>query len=304
MVQKSLALLGLLLFSTYSVAAPVDCTAIECIVSDGGASITTEGGIEKDLVDVFLNGIEHLGEDEYHICDGLSNVPETDGDELNCELDNVASIDSATMDEVTNEIVVNFSATGYDISISWTLDGSTPDQATIDKQLVLTNTTASAIPLTVLDYTGWDLFNDSANDTAVFVPSNILRQTQSNVTADSIAVDPADSYAVHGCVFGPSCEDVFLDQNSGGNLNNNAGPVGPNAEYSWQNNVTLAGNGSVTINRRLMISTTATPPPPPPPAPGPSTSAIPTMSAYGLVLTTLGLLFVAARRLRVSKKRD
>jgi hypothetical protein len=60
MVQKSLALLGLLLFSTYSVAAPVDCEAIECIVSDGGASITTEGGIEKDLVDVFLNGIISL----------------------------------------------------------------------------------------------------------------------------------------------------------------------------------------------------------------------------------------------------
>jgi hypothetical protein len=42
MVQKSLALLGFLLFSTYSVSAPVDCTAIECIVSDGDATIATE----------------------------------------------------------------------------------------------------------------------------------------------------------------------------------------------------------------------------------------------------------------------
>jgi hypothetical protein len=39
----------------------------------------------------------------------------------------------------------------------------------------------------------------------------------------------------------------------------------------------------------------------PPPAPA---TAVPTMSAYGLVLTMLGLLFVAARHFRASAKRD
>ncbi|QFU76896.1 hypothetical protein EY643_15250 [Halioglobus maricola] len=38
-----------------------------------------------------------------------------------------------------------------------------------------------------------------------------------------------------------------------------------------------------------------------PPAPP---EAVPTMSAYGLVLTVLGLMFVAVRRLRASAKRD
>lgn len=38
--------------------------------------------------------------------------------------------------------------------------------------------------------------------------------------------------------------------------------------------------------------------------PAPAANAIPTMSAYGLILTSLGLLLVATRRLRVSAKKD
>jgi hypothetical protein len=44
--------------------------------------------------------------------------------------------------------------------------------------------------------------------------------------------------------------------------------------------------------------------PPEPPAPPAPPEVIPTMSAYGLVLTMLGLLVVATRRLRASAKRD
>ena len=41
------------------------------------------------------------------------------------------------------------------------------------------------------------------------------------------------------------------------------------------------------------------------PGPGPGgATAVPTMSIYGLMLTTLGLLLVATRRLRQSGKRD
>jgi hypothetical protein len=52
-------------------------------------------------------------------------------------------------------------------------------------------------------------------------------------------------------------------------------------------------------------SATLPPPVPPvPPAPPAPPEVVPTMSAYGLVLTILGLLSVAARRLRASAKRD
>jgi len=40
------------------------------------------------------------------------------------------------------------------------------------------------------------------------------------------------------------------------------------------------------------------------PEPGPVATQVPTMSAYGLVLTMLGLILVATRRLRVSTKRS
>jgi hypothetical protein len=47
----------------------------------------------------------------------------------------------------------------------------------------------------------------------------------------------------------------------------------------------------------------AAPPPAPPPPPA-SATPVPTISAYGLVLTILGLLIVAGRRLRASAKRS
>jgi hypothetical protein len=53
----------------------------------------------------------------------------------------------------------------------------------------------------------------------------------------------------------------------------------------------------------VSLSPSSSPGPGPGPGPGP-TSPIPTMSAYGLVLTMLGLLLVAARRLRPSAKRN
>jgi hypothetical protein len=98
---------------------------------------------------------------------------------------------------------------------------------------------------------------------------------------------------VHGCTGVTGCEEVFTDQNSGGDLNNNAGPVSPNPEYSWQNNVTLAGNSSVTINRRLMIITTAT-------GGAGGSQQIPTLPLGALILLT-GLLTAVVYRRRKSK---
>jgi hypothetical protein len=50
----------------------------------------------------------------------------------------------------------------------------------------------------------------------------------------------------------------------------------------------------------ISFSTVVTEPTPP----AASAAAVPTMSAYGLILTMLGLLIVAGRRLRTSAKRD
>jgi len=258
-------------------AAPVDCTVGVCVVSDGNASIETTASSEKDLSDVFLNGIEHLDEDEYHICSGLANS----GD---CEF---SSVSSATMDEVTNTIVVNFSESGYDARITWTLNGSIINRAIVDKQLLLTSTTTGGpISLTVTDYTGWDLNNDGDNDTARFSAPGTLRQTQGAITADSIAVSPAQFYAVHNCVTAaPNCEEVLDDQLIAGNLNNNGGPAGPYAEYAWQDNVTLAPLASMTINRRLVVTERMD-------------AEIPTLSKWGLILVALVLLALGAFYLR------
>lgn len=274
----SYASLFLLSFIAFPVlAVPVDCTAGTCVVSDGNASIETTASSEKDLLDLYLNGIEHLDEDEYHICSGLNNS----GD---CEF---SSATSATMDEVTNTIVVNFTESGYDATISWTLNGSLANRAIVDKQLVLTSTSsAGPVLLTVTDYTGWDLYKDGTDDTARFSAPGTLRQTQGAVTADSIAVSPAQFYAVHNCTTNaPNCEDILDDQLVGGNLNNNGGPVGPYAEYAWQDNVTLGPLASMTINRRLVVTE--------------STAVdIPTMSKWGLTLAALVLLVFGTLYLR------
>jgi hypothetical protein len=60
-----------------------------------------------------------------------------------------------------------------------------------------------------------------------------------------------------------------------------------------------AGYGSDSVVTTLTFSPGATTAP----APAPPSAPIPTMSTYGLVLTMLGLLFVASRRLRASAKR-
>ena len=59
---------------------------------------------------------------------------------------------------------------------------------------------------------------------------------------------------------------------------------------NWSNPAPFSGNCNASV-------------PTPTPTPTPTATPVPTMTAYGLVLTTLGLLFVAARRLRVSAKR-
>lgn len=272
------ACLFLLSFIAFpALAAPVDCTVGVCVVSDGNASIETTSSSEKDLSDVFLNGIEHLDEDEYHICPGL-------GSSGDCEF---SSVSSATMDEVTNTIAVNFTESGFNAMITWTLNGSLPNQAIVDKQLVLTSTTTGgSISLTVTDYTGWDLYNDGDNDTARFSAPWTLRQTQGAVTADSIAVTPAQFYAVHNCATSfPNCEEVLDDQLIAGNLNNNSGPVGPYAEYAWQDNVTLASGASMTINRRLVVTEAVA-------------TEIPTMSKWGLALAALVLLIFGTLYMR------
>jgi hypothetical protein len=67
------------------------------------------------------------------------------------------------------------------------------------------------------------------------------------------------------------------------------------------------GGGTITNANITSVSVTCVSdpgPPPPPGAPPGGATQIPTLSAYGLVLTALGLLLVAARRLRKSAKRD
>lgn len=63
---------------------------------------------------------------------------------------------------------------------------------------------------------------------------------------------------------------------------------------SGPNSIGAAGSTS-TVN--LWAVSSAMPP-------APAANAIPTMSAYGLILTALGMLLVATRRLRVSAKKD
>jgi len=264
----SLFLVGF--YANTAVAVPVDCINSNCMVSDGPASIAVEETTEKDLEDVFLNGREHLGEDEVHVCIGLSAAAD-------CEL---PSATTATTDEDTNQINILFDDAQYSVRVIWTLSGSL-NQAVVDKQITVSNNTLNPLDFTLLDYTGWDLYADSSNDTARFVSPNTLRQTQLNVVADSIAIDAADFYAVHNCDGVTVCEDVFDDENNGGNLNNNPGPESDTPEYSWQNNLTVAGGGSVTLNRRLVVSEVPQ-----------VIQVVPTLSEWGLGLFALLMLVV------------
>jgi hypothetical protein len=78
--------------------------------------------------------------------------------------------------------------------------------------------------------------------------------------------------------FGPEWSDADLSAGAGVNMD----------IASWTNPAPFSGSCTASV---------------PPPTPTPTATPVPTMTAYGLVLTALGLLFVAARRLRVSAKR-
>ena len=75
-------------------------------------------------------------------------------------------------------------------------------------------------------------------------------------------------------------------------------PSGQNCSVS--NGAGTIGGGNVTT---VQVNCVDAPPPPAPPPPSTSGRPIPTLSAYGLAVTMLGVLVVAGRRLRRSDKK-
>ncbi len=106
------------------------------------------------------------------------------------------------------------------------------------------------------------------------------------------------SGSVSGNING-STLDFGVGVGGGGSVAFDGTVTGGNLSGTWS-----GFNAAGTWSASPVAAPTPTPPTPTPtPTPGGSTP-VPTMSTYALVLTTLGLLLLAARRLRQSAKRD
>ena len=129
-----------------------------------------------------------------------------------------------------------------------------------------------------------------------------------NITVDTIGSDADPGLALNtdvaqdGIFVGdlPNGVDLTLidsDDDSAGGLNSEISFVAP---YTGQYLLSISEIDGDAMNWVMNVSGSTGVVS----ASGASATAVPTMSAYGVVLTMLGLLLVATRRLRVSAKRD
>lgn len=246
------------------------------MVSDGVASIETDSS-EQDVSSFLVNGVEQLGEQEFLMNFGLHDVQDA-------ELFDTMTLMSATQDEDTNTIVAVFEGSGIRFTITYVLNGSVPSPYFDATALIQNIGSSGPLDLTVLDYTDWDVDGDGAGDVATYIGGGIFEVVDEETTARSQAFTVFDFFEVENC-----CENW-----SGGDLSNDAGPIGPDdIEVTFEYNLTIAQASSATVRSRHSILDA-----------GPTHNTAPLLSPA--VLAALAALLFAAgtRASRSTPRRD
>jgi len=264
-----------------ALAAPADCLGTVCSVSAGGAVLAVDQFGEISLLSV--NGSDQLFAEVLFVTPGVNSPmnPVTP-----TFIDFAYPITAATADDDANQITVVFSDALLSFTATYTLTAG-PIGATVDYTIVTQNLTATPTDLTIVDYIDWDLRDDFHNDTISFVAPNAMRTTGKNAVGAAIAVSGFDFEDVGAC-----CVGALFGRLVDGHLGGGVGPVGPtDVSGAFQNDITLAPNGSVTITRQLQALVPALAL-----APAPALSG----AAIGLGLVVLSAVAALALRRRAS----
>jgi len=281
-------------------AAAVSCLDDDCTVSDGGANIRFDArfdtlgvpssGGDWELDDFDVGGISNLNEEEWHIC-----IVSCFGD-LNRELDNVFTLDSATADETTNTISITLTSPDLALTIDHVLECG-PGSGTLMETLTLSNLSDSSIDVVLSEYDDFDLNGFEGNDTVSFDPdTGAFTQTAGDVTL-TLTSSEFDFFNLGECCEFSQLEDNLVDGHLPGDPDT-AGitSFGPDdVAFATEYDITLSAfesdGDSITITKVKTLSIAADDVPEPA-----------TLTLFGLGLAGLGLMR-RRRRSRVASIR-
>lgn len=228
-------------------AAPVDCLGSSCSVSDDGARIETDD-LWQFLDEFEVGGRSHLFEQEFWINFDANSAanPVTPA-----SLGNILSIVSATEDEDTNQIVIVFENSDVRVTVTYELIGAGPTMATVNYSALVENLSGSDLDLTLVDYVDYDLDDNAVGDTVRFDTDTII-QTKAGITGRARSLTSFDHFDVGEC-----CQIELVGRLVNGHLSDDPGPSGPSDRAgAFQNNISLAEEESLLIERELQIQIT------------------------------------------------
>jgi len=270
-----------------SLAAPVDCTNVACVVSDNGWTIEADAS-EKDLLRFEFGGVNHVSEEEFHLGFG-TGIPTGDGDQ---DISSTLSKQSATFDPVTKSIVSIFSEQCVTATVTRKLTGAA-SSALLEESIALENTCTGGGPIAlwVIEWTDWNLNGSGSNDVGSYGSVNMFTQSDGIVTATIQSLQAPTSFDITPTL-GNSETTILDNRPSGGLLAGNAGPVGPaDLESAFHFNVSLPAQTTQTLRfeKRLTLKREVV------------VTEIPTLSppgflALGLLLAGMAALVLARRR--------
>ncbi len=164
-------------------------------VSDGNASITF--GDDSDLKTFSVGGVDHLSENEWHLCFGAPgsfaspcvNNGETDGPDFDFDIADALGDAAVVGDDDANTIVATWTSAGIIIEETFTLDGSGPG-AFLDDTTVITNTADTPLEITLFKTFGWELSDFEDSDSAFYDGDGTFVQFDGLTTATVSAITP------------------------------------------------------------------------------------------------------------------
>jgi hypothetical protein len=132
-------------------------------VSDGVASITVHDNF-GDVTNYVLGGVDHLFEAEYY----FRTASMTSEDALTGA--NSPYVNNVVANALTNSITVTGATADFDFTMVYSLNGAGLMVPTLD----ITNTSGSALDITLFNYQDWDVNGSAGGDTITWNGSNIL----------------------------------------------------------------------------------------------------------------------------------
>jgi len=251
--SKLLLISASALFSINNVvASPVSCLGTNCYISNAGSQIryfadNSGTGIDPDLRDFKINGVDHLYEQELEIIQRNANTGVASTSKP-VDLDTAGIfLTQASSDSATHNINLQFQGAGLQIDQTINLS----DPTTISRSINITNISGNAIDFSLFLYTDLDLGTSSNDDHAVFNGSNTFIQSDSSI---SIATSSLTPFSYYDTIVGNGESSIVGSAGFSNHLQNRGTNTGiGDARNAFEYRVTLATAASSTIQASIQV---------------------------------------------------